>query len=123
MLGTRLALAVCFAITLIDGYDTLMLAFIAPLIGKEWALPPGALGPIFAAGFAGAAAGAFGVGAAADRFGRRLMLVMSLVVAGTFSVLCAWAESPSQLIVLRFAAGIGLGGAIPSVSALAADCV
>ncbi len=35
---------VCFVVAMIDGYDTLMLSFIAPLIAKDWALAPQAFG-------------------------------------------------------------------------------
>ena len=119
----KVALTICFLIALIDGYDTLMLAFIAPLISRDWAMPPGEFGKIFAAGYAGAALGAFLAGLAADRFGRRKVLALSLAIAGSFTLACAMAQSPAQLTLLRLLAGIGLGGAIPAVSALAAECV
>jgi len=105
---------------MVDGYDTLMLSFIAPLISKDWALAPGAFGAIFASSYAGAALGATTIGWAADRFGRKAMLLTSLAIAAVFSVASAWASGPSQLMLLRAFAGIGLGGAIPTMSALAA---
>jgi AAHS family 4-hydroxybenzoate transporter-like MFS transporter len=112
---------VCFLVALIDGYDTLMLSFLAPLISKEWSMLPGSFGKVFAAGFAGTAVGAIAVGMAADRFGRKRMLALALAVAGTFTALCAGASTPSELMFWRFLAGIGLGGAIPAVSALTAE--
>ncbi len=39
--------AIGFLVAMVDGYDTLMLAFIAPLISKEWALHPQTVGAIF----------------------------------------------------------------------------
>ncbi|MDB6084420.1 MAG: transporter, family, 4-hydroxybenzoate transporter [Gammaproteobacteria bacterium] len=111
---------VCFLIAMIDGYDTLMLSFIAPLITKEWHVQPAVIGSIFAATYAGAAVGATSLGAAADRFGRRRTLLSCLIIAGVFTVLSAWSRDPAQLMVLRAAAGLGLGGAIPIISALAA---
>src|SRR5882724_4532951 len=71
---------VCFLIAMVDGYDTLMLSFIAPLIATEWALTPAAVGALFASTYAGAALGATAIGTAADRFGRKALLVVSLVV-------------------------------------------
>jgi len=112
---------VCFLIAMIDGYDTLMLSFIAPLISKEWGLERGAFGAIFSSGYAGAMIGAVFVGAAADRFGRKKMLLLSMLVSGVFTMLCATANDTTQLMLWRFIAGIGLGGAIPSISALTAD--
>lgn len=111
---------VCFLIAMIDGYDTLMLSFIAPLIAKDWHMSPTALGGIFAATYAGAALGAMALGATADRLGRKSVLLLCLAVAGTCTVLAGWSRSVPELMLLRAAAGIGLGGAIPIISALAA---
>src|SRR5260221_14623523 len=61
---------VCFLVPMIDGYDTLMLSFIAPLISKEWGMEPGAFGAIFSSGYAGAMIGAVFFGGAAQRFWR-----------------------------------------------------
>ena len=57
-----------FLVAMVDGYDTLMLAFIAPLISKEWGLLPQMVGQIFASSYPGAALGATAIGIAADRF-------------------------------------------------------
>src|ERR1700737_2253905 len=78
-----------FLVAMVDGYDTLMLAFIAPLISKEWGLLPQTVGQIFASSYTGAALGATAIGIAADRFGRKTMLLASLAVVGIFTVLCA----------------------------------
>ncbi|CAN5494277.1 aromatic acid/H+ symport family MFS transporter [soil metagenome] len=118
---SRFSIFVCFLVALIDGYDTLMLSFVAPLISKEWGMPAGAFGKVFAASFAGAVVGAFAVGAAADRFGRRRLLLVSILVAGGFILLSATSSTPEQLMMWRFLSGIGLGGAIPTISALAAE--
>jgi len=112
---------VCFLVAMLDGYDTLMLSFIAPLISKDWGLGRGAFGAIFAAGYAGAMVGAVLFGMAADRFGRRRLLLLSILIGGVFTGVCATASGTGELMFWRFAAGIGLGGAIPCVSALTAE--
>ncbi len=121
--SSRMVVLICFLVVLVDGYDTLMLAFVAPLISKYFAMPRGAFGILFSAGYAGAAIGALCVGAAADRWGRKPMLILSLLIAGVFTLLCAWADSPTSLMVLRFLGGIGLGGAIPCAAALTGEHV
>src|SRR5277367_397259 len=110
--------SVCFVVAMIDGYDTLMLSFIAPLITKEWALAAQTVGKIFASTYAGAALGAATFGIAADRFGRKLMLLASLLLAGICTCLSAKSGDPASLMWWRAAAGIGLGGAIPTITAL-----
>src|SRR5882724_2240179 len=116
-----LVAAVGFLVAMVDGYDTLMLAFIAPLISKEWALQPQTVGEIFASSYAGAALGATAIGIAADRFGRKTMLLASLALVGVFTMLCARSVNPAQLMVLRALAGLGLGGALSTSIALIAE--
>src|SRR5258707_7138314 len=110
-----------FLVAMVDGYDTLMLAFIAPLIAKEWALLPQTVGAIFASSYAGAALGATVIGIAADRFGRKAMLLASLALVGVFTMLCARSLNPTQLMALRAVAGLGLGGALSAITALTAE--
>jgi AAHS family 4-hydroxybenzoate transporter-like MFS transporter len=118
--GRRIVAWTCFAIAMIDGYDTLMLSFIAPLISREWALSAADFGKLFAVSYAGAALGATVTGFAADRWGRKRLLVVSLTISGVFTLACALAADASQLMLWRAISGFGLGGAIPAISALTA---
>jgi AAHS family 4-hydroxybenzoate transporter-like MFS transporter len=110
-----------FLVAMVDGYDTLMLAFIAPLIAKEWTLPAQTLGAVFASSYAGAALGATVMGMGADRFGRKTMLLASLALVGVFTMLCARSVDPAQLMAFRALAGLGLGGALSTITALTAE--
>jgi AAHS family 4-hydroxybenzoate transporter-like MFS transporter len=118
--GRRMVAWTCFAIAMMDGYDTLMLSFIAPLISREWSLSAADFGKLFAISYAGAALGATVTGFAADRWGRKRLLVVALTLSGVFTLACALAADASQLMLSRAIAGFGLGGAIPAVSALTA---
>lgn len=111
---------ICFVVAMIDGYDTLMLSFIAPLITREWHLAAQTVGGIFASTYAGAALGAVMFGIAADRFGRKSMLLVTLFLAGIFTFVSAWSGSATSLMCWRALAGTGLGGAIPTITALTA---
>ncbi len=119
--SSSMVFAACFLVVLIDGYDTLMLSFLAPLIAEHFSMQPGAFGQIFAATYAGAAIGGLFVGMAADRWGRKRLMQLSLLTAGVFTLSCAWASSPQELMLLRFLAGLGLGGAIPCASAMTGE--
>src|SRR5258707_1464754 len=110
-----------FLVAMVDGYDTLMLAFIAPLIAKEWALLPQTVGAIFASSYAGAALGATVIGIAADRFGLKAMVLAWLALVGVLTMLCARFPNPAELMALRAVAGLGLGGALSAITALIAD--
>ena len=82
---------------------------------------PQTFGKIFGSTYAGAAVGAAMMGIAADRFGRKTMLLASLLLAGICTFISAWSSGPAALMCWRLAAGIGLGGAIPAISALTAE--
>jgi AAHS family 4-hydroxybenzoate transporter-like MFS transporter len=112
---------VCFAVSMIDGFDTLMLSFVAPLLAKSLQIDHAALGRVFGAGFVGTVLGSLIVGPLADRFGRRPMLVLALCVTGIFTLGCAFATSATALAALRFLGGLGMGGAIPPVAAITAE--
>ncbi|MEZ0603680.1 MFS transporter [Paraburkholderia sp. IW21] len=112
---------VCFAVSMIDGFDTLMLSFVAPLLAKSLQIDHATLGRVFGAGFVGTVLGSLIVGPLADRFGRRPMLVLALCVTGIFTLGCAFATSATMLAALRFLGGLGMGGAIPPVAAITAE--
>src|SRR3954452_7300283 len=57
-------------------------------------------------------------GALADRFGRRRILLIGLVVMGVASVLCAIASSVETLIAARAVQGIGAALVVPTALAL-----
>jgi AAHS family 4-hydroxybenzoate transporter-like MFS transporter len=61
------------------------------------------------------------LGRLGDRFGRRITVILGTVLYGTFALLCAQAHSVTELIVLRFITGIGLGGMLPNITALNAE--
>jgi AAHS family 4-hydroxybenzoate transporter-like MFS transporter len=112
---------VCFAVSMIDGFDTLMLSFVAPLLAKSLQIDHASLGRVFGAGFVGTVLGSLIIGPLADRFGRRKMLVVALVVTGGFTLACAFASSAGTLAALRFLGGLGMGGAIPPIAAITAE--
>lgn len=113
--------ALCFLVAMIDGFDTLIMSFIAPALATDWSLSDGALGSIFSAGLIGAAGGAFLSGMAADRIGRRPTLLLCVALFTLTAFASAWAQNPAVLIALRVLGGLGLGGAIPAITAMTAE--
>jgi AAHS family 4-hydroxybenzoate transporter-like MFS transporter len=112
------------ALTIVfDGADNQLLGIALPSIMRDWEVSRAAFAPVLALGYLGMAVGGAVAGLAGDRFGRRVALLGSMLLfgAGTFAV--AAADTPRDLAVLRFVAGIGLGGAMPNAAALAAEFV
>ncbi len=109
------------AASLLDGFDTMIMSFLAPAISHEWHSSHGAFGMVFSATLLGAAIGATCLGALADRCGRRNLILLSVGWFALLTLACAAAPSLPWLIGLRFLAGLGLGGVIPNMLALAAE--
>ena len=104
-----------------DGFDISAMGYIAPELIRHWHVAPAALVPVLTAGIFGLLLGAPLLGWVGDRFGRKKAMVATLALVGVFSVLSAAATNLAEFAVLRFATGIGLGGLIPNVIALAAE--
>jgi AAHS family 4-hydroxybenzoate transporter-like MFS transporter len=110
-----------FFIVLIDGYDIASIAFAAPSLAREWALKPGALGPVFSASLIGILFGSALFGFVGDRYGRKAALVWANLLFGVFTLGAAYATNLDQMFWLRLLAGLGIGGVIPNVVAINAE--
>jgi AAHS family 4-hydroxybenzoate transporter-like MFS transporter len=104
-----------------DGYDILALAFAAPDIVKSWHVDRAAFGPVFSASLFGILFGAPILGYVGDRFGRKKAIVIGCLVYGVFTLASMGATSLTQLAILRFLTGLGLGGLMPNTIALNAE--
>ena len=114
-------LSLCFLIVAMDGFDTAAIGFIAPALAHDWQLSPAQLSPILGAALAGLALGAFAAGPLADRFGRKSVLLLSVLFFGGWSLASAYAGSVETLALLRFFTGLGLGGAMPNAITLTSE--
>lgn len=110
-----------FLIIFIDGYDTAVMGFIIPSLKQQWQLTPAHAGMILGAAMFGVALGAIIAGATADRYGRRKVLLIALVVVSVMSLAGAYAQTPRELSIFRFLAGIGLGAVMPVCVTLVAE--
>ena len=113
--------ALCFFIVLLDGFDTAAIGYIAPSLVKEWAVTRSALAPLLSAALFGLAAGALSAGPLADRVGRKLVLIVSVLVFGIACLGSAFSVDLNQLTILRFVTGLGLGAAMPNAVTLMSE--
>ena len=122
--GYQKLLVFATAMTIIlDGLDNQLLAAALPALMKEWHLARPAFVPVQTAGMVGMMVGGFIGGFAGDRFGRRVALLGSVVSFGVLTLLVSFAGGVAMLTVLRFFAGLGLGGAMPNAAALSSEYV
>lgn len=113
--------ALCFLIVFLDGLDTAAMGFIAPALSQDWGIDRASLGPVMSAALIGMVFGALGSGPLADRFGRKVVLVIAVALFGVFSLASAYSTTLDQLLVLRLLTGLGLGAAMPNATTLLSE--
>lgn len=112
------------AITIVfDGMDNQLLGITIPALIADWHVARAAFAPVVSLGFAGMIVGSTVAGFAGDRIGRRTALLGSIAAFGLCTLAIALVDGVRGLAALRFLTGIGLGGAMPNATALAAEYV
>jgi MFS transporter, AAHS family, 4-hydroxybenzoate transporter len=112
------------ALTIVfDGIDNQLLGVVVPSMMRDWTLPRSAFAPIVASGMFGMMVGGAIAGLVGDRVGRRVALIGSVMLFGVMTLAAGAANGVITLGVLRFIAGLGLGGAVPNAAALASEYV
>src|SRR2546428_12411567 len=112
------------ALTIIlDGVDNQLLGNAVPSLMKEWSLPRGAFSTILALSPFGMMIGGAVGGVLGDRIGRRTALLFSMLSFAVLTLAISTVNGLMLLGVLRFLAGLGLGGAMPNAATLSAEYV
>jgi AAHS family 4-hydroxybenzoate transporter-like MFS transporter len=111
----------CGLVALLDGFDVLAIGLAAPAMGTALHIAPGRFGVVFSAALLGLMLGAFVLGPLADRFGRKSLLIGATLLFGIFTLCTARSGTLQQVLLFRFLAGLGLGGAMPGFISLAAE--
>jgi AAHS family 4-hydroxybenzoate transporter-like MFS transporter len=111
----------CALFMFCDGFDTQAISYAAPLIAKEWNLSREVLGPIFSSALIGLMIGYLVFSPLSDRFGHRRMIMVSALGFAAATLLTTFATGTTELLIVRFLTGIGLGSAVPSAVALTSE--
>ena len=114
-------MALCGLVIVLDGFDTQSIGFLAPSMADSLHIPVKTFGPIFSAALVGLMISSMAVGPIADFWGRKVPIVVSTLMFGTFAILTPRATTFNELLALRFLTGLGLGGAMPNVVALMSE--
>jgi MFS family permease len=114
------AIALTIGLNALDGFDVLSSAFAGPGIKAEWKnLGPDGLGIVLAMELIGMGVGSLLLGGGADKFGRRPTILACLALMATGMFLAASAASPQSLSAWRFMTGVGIGGMLSAINAVA----
>jgi benzoate transport len=115
------AIALCILLNALDGFDVLAISFAAPGIATEWGINRAALGLVLSMELIGMAAGSIVLGSMADRLGRRPTILGCLVIMSAGMLAAGLATSVTELSVYRFITGLGIGGMLAAINAMAAE--
>jgi AAHS family 3-hydroxyphenylpropionic acid transporter len=119
-LGT---VGICLLASLVEGIDNQSTGVALPRLVPEFGLSPSQAGMVAAASVLGLLIGAALGGRAADRIGRRKVLIASMLALGAGSLLTTVAPNYSILLLVRLLTGLGLGGAFPNLIAMCGEAV
>jgi AAHS family benzoate transporter-like MFS transporter len=111
---------ICLLTILAEGYDVGIYGVVLPALieAKAWGLSPLQLGVIGSYALFGMLLGAMLVGTVCDVVGRKKTLIACLFVFSVTMALVSVAQTAEQFALYRFIGGLGLGGVIPTASAL-----
>ncbi len=115
------AIAVTVGLNAIDGFDVLSISFASPLIARDWGVDRASLGAILSMELIGMALGSLMLGGVADRHGRRPTIIGCLAVMAAGMAGAATAGSIGALAGWRLLTGLGIGGMLAAINAMAAE--
>ncbi|HSV70706.1 MAG TPA: MFS transporter [Methylibium sp.] len=107
----------CFAIIVADGYDLAVAGVALPAIMQDMQVDPATAGFMASSALFGMMFGAILLGTLADRIGRRVSLAACVTLFSLFTMAAGLMREPVSFSVMRFIAGLGIGGALPCIAA------
>ena len=116
-----LAVLITIGLNALDGFDVLSIAFASPGIAAEWHPSKTALGWLQSMELAGMALGSILLGGVADKIGRRSTILGCLVVMTVGMFLASTAGGFVPLCAFRIMTGLGIGGTLAAINAVAAE--
>ena len=114
-------IAVTVGLCALDGFDVLAISFASPGIAHQWGINRAALGVVLSMELLGMALGAILVGGIADRIGRRRTVLGCLLVMTFGMAMTITAGSVVTLSVWRVITGVGIGGMLAALTAIASE--
>lgn len=113
----------CWIAVVLDGFDLVVLGALIPtLTGGDAPWMTAAQATFVSTiSLVGMTLGALSIGIATDWLGRRKVMIWAVAAFSALTLACAFAQNYVQLGVLRFLAGFGLGGCLPTAIAMVTE--
>src|SRR4051794_41608962 len=100
--------------------DGQLIGYAIPLIIKEWGVTRGDFAPVVASGLIGMGIGSACAGLFADRFGRRMAVIRSVLVVSLATWAIGFSHNLWMIAALGLLAGLAIGGARPTSTTMSA---
>ena len=111
-------LTLCFLINGMDGANVMAMSYLAPVIARDWHLSSTVLGFVFSSLLVGMGIGGLFIAPLADRYGRRNLVLICLLLMATGMILTGIAQSIVAFAISRAIVGLGIGTVLACMSAL-----
>ncbi len=111
--------AICVLIAILEGYDLQAFGIAAGRVAAELKMDAGAIGIAASVAMVGLMIGATVGGVLSGRVGPKRVLLWSVCLFALCSLLTAFSQSFAMLVVARLLTGLGFGGAMPNLLAVA----
>ncbi|MHB1544517.1 MAG: MFS transporter [Gammaproteobacteria bacterium] len=108
---------------LLDAFEVTLVNNVVGVLRDQWHLTALQASWILSIWFIGLMIGACGFGYLADRYGRKRLFLVTLLVYGIFTFLTAFAPSYSFFLVLRLLTAVGVGGEYAAVNAAISEFI
>ena len=116
-------IALCFAAWIFDFYDLILYSFMLVPIARDLDLSQTESSLTLGLALAMTAVGGVIFGFIGDRFGRKPTIIVSVLIYGIGTTLCAASHSLLQLLLFRSFTGLGIGGEWAAGQSLVAETV
>ena len=107
----------CLLILIIDGYDIAVVGIALPSIMQQMGVNASTAGFMASSALFGMMFGAMVLGTLSDRIGRRWALSIGVMLFSVFTAAAGFTKDPISFSVVRFIAGLGIGGVLPVIVA------
>jgi MFS transporter, AAHS family, 4-hydroxybenzoate transporter len=114
-------LVLCFLMIFFDAFDLSTVNVAAPALLRAFGGDKKTMGVVFGAGYFGILVGGWIIGYLSDLWGRRNGALLSIIAYSVPALTIPFAGSLNEIMYLRFLAGIGMGGVMPTTLAFLAE--
>jgi MFS family permease len=116
-------IALCFAAWIFDFYDLILYSFLLVPIARDLALTRADSSLALGLSLGMTAMGGVLFGFVGDRFGRKPTIIVSVLIYGIGTILCAESHNLRGLLIYRSFTGLGIGGEWAAGQSLIAETV